>query len=243
MRTTEEPTHIICTWDQCGKLFHDSVNYINHVDEHSAEAESIDGESLSNLLNEYYLIIDINIADLYMCQFASCDYITKTQAAFVRHVAFHSYHERIKNIGINVVERQRLPKCIILDRYQVGEIAANECRWHRCNQTFDNINEFLCHVRDHTKNKQKYCRKGDFNKCEWLGMLMNDINILDINIKIASTGCSLKFTSLYKLIDHLRSHTTEKVIACPICGNLYSSKTRFADHRRRQIPSECKFKF
>lgn len=46
--------------------------------------------------------------------------------------------------------------------------------------------------------------------------------------------------SQYKLSDHMRSHTKERVIACPTCGSTFATKTKFCDHRRRQLPIECK---
>lgn len=46
--------------------------------------------------------------------------------------------------------------------------------------------------------------------------------------------------SQYKLSDHMRSHTKERVIACPTCGSMFATKTKFCDHRRRQLPIERK---
>ena len=38
----------------------------------------------------------------------------------------------------------------------------------------------------------------------------------------------------WKLTDHARTHTQERVIACPQCGTLFSNKTKFKDHLDRQ---------
>ena len=48
------------------------------------------------------------------------------------------------------------------------------------------------------------------------------------------TGCGLKLKNKYKMREHLRSHTQEKVVACPTCGGLFSSRTKFFDHLTRQ---------
>ena len=54
-------------------------------------------------------------------------------------------------------------------------------------------------------------------------------------------GCDTVVKSRYKLREHLRSHTQEKVIACPTCGGLFSNFTRFTDHiNRQQIAGQCK---
>lgn len=37
-----------------------------------------------------------------------------------------------------------------------------------------------------------------------------------------------------KLREHLRSHTQEKVVACPGCGGMYASNTKLFDHIIRQ---------
>ena len=45
--------------------------------------------------------------------------------------------------------------------------------------------------------------------------------------------------SRYKIQEHLRSHTQEKAVACPTCGNLFSCFTKFKDHLIKQDDS-CK---
>jgi len=40
--------------------------------------------------------------------------------------------------------------------------------------------------------------------------------------------------SKHKLKDHFKSHTQEKVVACPTCGALFSCRTKFFDHLTRQ---------
>lgn len=41
-----------------------------------------------------------------------------------------------------------------------------------------------------------------------------------------------------KLREHLRSHTQEKVVACPGCGAMYANNTKFFDHIKRQSALE-----
>lgn len=52
------------------------------------------------------------------------------------------------------------------------------------------------------------------------------------------TGCNGKYPSLYKLRDHMKCHTKEKIVACPDCGATFASKTKFHTHCQRQIPLE-----
>jgi len=55
-----------------------------------------------------------------------------------------------------------------------------------------------------------------------------------------SAGCKSVFRSVYKLADHVRSHTQEKLVGCPTCGGLFATKTKFFDHCKRQVPLESK---
>ncbi|NXU21177.1 HINFP factor, partial [Pardalotus punctatus] len=49
-----------------------------------------------------------------------------------------------------------------------------------------------------------------------------------------SPDCDCTFKGRCKLRDHLRSHTQEKVVACPTCGGMFANNTKFFDHIRRQ---------
>lgn len=51
-------------------------------------------------------------------------------------------------------------------------------------------------------------------------------------------GCQTVPKSKHKLKDHIRSHTQEKVVACPTCGGLFSNATKFFDHIKRQSQSD-----
>ncbi|XP_019365937.1 PREDICTED: histone H4 transcription factor isoform X2 [Gavialis gangeticus] len=46
--------------------------------------------------------------------------------------------------------------------------------------------------------------------------------------------CDCTFKGRCKLREHLRSHTQEKVVACPTCGGMFANNTKFFDHIRRQ---------
>ncbi|KFO99803.1 Histone H4 transcription factor, partial [Calypte anna] len=48
------------------------------------------------------------------------------------------------------------------------------------------------------------------------------------------SDCDCTFKGRCKLREHLRSHTQEKVVACPTCGGMFANNTKFFDHIRRQ---------
>ena len=47
-------------------------------------------------------------------------------------------------------------------------------------------------------------------------------------------GCSFSCNRLGNLSAHLRSHTQEKVVACPQCGLLFTARAKLRDHLVRQ---------
>lgn len=51
-------------------------------------------------------------------------------------------------------------------------------------------------------------------------------------------GCDAFFKIKYRLREHLRSHTQERLVACPTCGCMFSSNTKFFDHIQRQAEPE-----
>lgn len=48
------------------------------------------------------------------------------------------------------------------------------------------------------------------------------------------TGCDAFFKIRYRLREHMRSHTQERLVACPTCGSMFASNTKFFDHLHRQ---------
>lgn len=46
--------------------------------------------------------------------------------------------------------------------------------------------------------------------------------------------CTQDFRDRHKLKDHVRTHTHEKSLACPMCGALFANRTKFLDHMSRQ---------
>lgn len=47
--------------------------------------------------------------EVYVCLWAECTYLTGGANEIQRHVTYHSYHTRLKNIGGKVSEEWKLP--------------------------------------------------------------------------------------------------------------------------------------
>ena len=55
------------------------------------------------------------------------------------------------------------------------------------------------------------------------------------------SGCNFTTVNHYKLKEHCRSHTREKILACMTCGGMFANKAKFVDHVVRQNSSGCKW--
>lgn len=53
-------------------------------------------------------------------------------------------------------------------------------------------------------------------------------------VHFPAAGCDAFFKIRYRLREHMRSHTQEKLVACPTCGSMFSSNTKLFDHLHRQ---------
>ncbi|XP_011307228.1 histone H4 transcription factor [Fopius arisanus] len=158
---------------------------------------------------------------VYACQWHDCGFENGISEEITRHVNFHAYHTKLKCIGSNIRERIKLPKC---HRENLGlhvfNISSPQlCQWEECLKLFNNFQLFLYHIIQHLESNPRGNKVEGGVRCKW-------------------TGCTAKFPSVYKLKDHIKCHTKEKIVACPDCGNVFASNTKFHDHCRRQIPLE-----
>ncbi|EFN64089.1 MBD2-interacting zinc finger protein [Camponotus floridanus] len=159
--------------------------------------------------------------EVYACQWKDCSYYTDVCDEIVQHVNYHAYHTKLKCIGSNVRGRTKLPRCRRDPEWRniIDSPSPHMCRWEECLQMFKNYQMYLYHVTIHMKDCPRGNRVKDGVKCKW-------------------TGCNGKYPSLYKLRDHMKCHTKEKIVACPDCGATFASKTKFHTHCQRQIPLE-----
>ncbi|CAF90902.1 unnamed protein product, partial [Tetraodon nigroviridis] len=90
-----------------------------------------------------------------------------------------------------------------------GQLA---CRWMKCHQFFDSLQELVDHINDfHVKPEKDsgYC-------CQWEGCARNGRG----------------FNARYKMLIHIRTHTNEKPHHCPTCNKSFSRLENLKIHTR-----------
>ncbi|XP_061172474.1 histone H4 transcription factor-like [Saccostrea echinata] len=198
------PLSLMCEWASCKETFLDMEQFTNHLKAH------LTGVTSNGIMEE---------ATEYRCLWRDCEMtITGHVTDFVRHVYFHSFHVKIKCLGSQMVRSLKLQGCQLDEqsRNLIPELPERlQCGWKECETIMDIPEAFYRHVDSHALSFPEGNNVPGGCKCSW-------------------EGCDAVSKSKYKLREHLRSHTQEKIVACPICGGLFSSRTKFLDHLKRQ---------
>lgn len=200
-----------CEWRECKEVLKSMKEFICHVSFHSTDY--VQETFAPDLVR--------NGGVCFSCGWRECGaQIIGTIVDFNRHVYFHVFHVRLKSMGTLLSQELNLGQCMLgaQSRNWIPELPEHlECSWLECGVIFDNPYLFYCHVSQHAEMYPE--GKAVVCKCLW-------------------SGCDSIIRSKHKLKEHLRSHTQEKIIACPTCGGLFCSRTKLTDHIRRQAQSE-----
>uniref|UniRef100_UPI00398E3EC7 histone H4 transcription factor n=1 Tax=Pristiophorus japonicus TaxID=55135 RepID=UPI00398E3EC7 len=204
---------LLCEWGSCGFTASGMEEFSNHIAGHLKEQLQRDVNA-------------IEPQEEHQCLWADCGfYSVKSSADLIRHVYFHAYHTKLKHWGLQSLQAQTELEHCLLDqqsRNVIPEIPESfVCLWGHCDSSFENPEWFYRHVDMH-------------------GMCSDRDATIDTNLIIPCCwkDCEATFKVKFKLREHLRSHTQEKVVACPTCGGMFASNTKFFDHIRRQTAME-----
>ncbi|KAJ7996177.1 hypothetical protein DPEC_G00234350 [Dallia pectoralis] len=210
-RKEDSVLELECEWGSCQDTFHRMQDFCEHVECHLKVLDVEDEDSHS---------------DEHSCLWRDCGFCSmESVVELQRHVYFHCYHTKLKQWGQDVLKsKPMLGTCTIgfHNRNIVPDITDNfTCQWDKCDHpSLTNPEWFYRHVEMHSM-------------C--VDVPSSD---KDASVHCAWKDCEAIFKGRFKLREHLRSHTGEKVVACPICGGMFANNTKFFDHIRRQTTME-----
>ena len=212
-----EEFNYFCEWEDCEQnQFTDLNEFLSHLREHwskSVEDAKNEGKELK-------------------CQWFGCvEAEFNGPGDFQVHLSYHGFHSKLMSFGLNEMK---------LISTQLGKnVTCNidgstrtvlpplpdmfVCGWKDCFRIFQEVEDFYRHVERHpfddggeSPPKRQKGKTSEIAKCLWL-------------------DCSSTSNTKSHIRQHLRSHTQEKIIACPNCGAMFSHKNKFSDHLLRQL--------
>ncbi|XP_035291241.1 histone H4 transcription factor [Anguilla anguilla] len=212
-RREDAEVELVCEWESCQDTFSRMQEFCEHVEKH-LQALRLEDEDPETLAEEQ------------SCLWQECGFCSvEGPGELLRHVYFHCYHTKLKQWGQNVLQSQpELGSCVLglQNRNIVPDITDNfVCQWENCETSLDNPEWFYRHVEMHgmCMDMKSNGKEESVVRCGW-------------------KDCEATFKARFKLREHLRSHTQEKVVACPTCGGMFANNTKFFDHIRRQTTIE-----
>ncbi|RXM94029.1 Histone H4 transcription factor [Acipenser ruthenus] len=214
-RVKKDGLELSCEWGRCQFSTARMEEFCEHAREHLEGKLQVNSEEEEELLEEH------------SCLWLECGFCTlDNPVELARHVYFHCYHTKLKQWGLRTLQGQpHLGSCTLdyQNRNIIPEIQDNlVCLWEHCEQdSFENPEWFYRHVDMHGLCAEARCKNSE-----------------DAVLPCGWKECEATFKSRFKLREHLRSHTQEKVVACHTCGGMFANNTKFFDHIRRQTTIE-----
>lgn len=199
-----------CEWAKCKPSeseFRTDEEYFAHIARHAKEIEERP-------------VPDDD--DVYFCQWDLCEFDCDDPKMMVRHLYAHAYHTKIKARGASFCANVKVPACKLDSKRRNLILPENRtdffCHWNDCNYSFVSMQDFIAHVRYHVMLAYPpVTEKQDvIVQCEWY-------------------QCNKSYLKQCHMLNHMVSHTGEKVIACYNCGARFVSKYKMLDHLKRQM--------
>uniref|UniRef100_A0A3P9LX03 Zgc:112083 n=1 Tax=Oryzias latipes TaxID=8090 RepID=A0A3P9LX03_ORYLA len=203
-----ENFEVVCEWASCGFSGHTMEELSDHMSAH---------------LNEYLGDNDaLEELDEYACLWNACEFLAMGSPAELEvHAYSHNYHSKLKFVGSQLLKsRPDLPSCNqgvhsnnLLPEGSDGYV----CQWEHCDVCF-----FFVTIDHSCCLLALSCR-----------LFRNSSRRFSATGQVHQTDVP-PVSPAYRLREHMRSHTQERLVACPTCGSMFSSNTKLFDHLQRQ---------
>ena len=143
-----------CEWADCCFVSDDFDTFYEHVKAHT-----------TNFLSE---------TEANACQWRQCSSDShEDEQELVRHVLFHAYHAKLKDLGLKAQKEAQLNACK-LDHHarNLVPVFSEEfsCCWKNCNVTTSCPRNYYAHVNGHVGSTVKGA--DDRISCEWKGVIL-----------------------------------------------------------------------
>jgi len=223
IKVEEEHLEMACEWADCDFQTDNMNAFMAHVSSHvdndvpltdeGGEEEEVEGSSSGVKPKQP------PDQQLFGCLWQDCDHQTPSSGEIVRHIHFHTYHTKLKSRGKNVLTATGIEPCKMDARLRNRLPDLSEpfvCLWEGCTEppVFSQATLFYWHTQWHSEE----FRGEKEIKCKW-------------------KDCSTMTKSVAKLREHVRVHSQERVVGCPVCGGLFANRSKFFDHCKRQEDS------
>ena len=217
-----------------------SIHDVDIIDEDDEEEEE------ERLMEESDLSVTCDEDRFYCCLWRSCGYISQSKDEITRHINFHTFHTKLKFHGASVWKETGIEPCSIgtHQRNVIPELSEPLfCQWEGCSRMVPNE---ASDENDAMEKENQFCEPLKFYwHVAWHSEEMRDTGKKDTNdgkqskhkmIPCRWKDCTSKVGTVSKLKDHLRVHSQERAVACPVCGGLFTNRSKFYDHCKRQAP-------
>ncbi|CAG2111171.1 unnamed protein product [Medioppia subpectinata] len=218
---------LFCEWTDCHKVFNDLVLYLQHLREvHTSCDTNSDKDNQNNDINADEDHEEETNRE-FSCRWIGCEENHfDNYSQFCLHVSYHGFHQKLMSNGLSIMKTLGESISCQMDssaRNVLPELPhVFVCGWKECFTDFVDSESFYRHVDTHAVEEvaipslsREELKRTKFAKCLWI-------------------SCESAFTSRTHLKEHLRSHTQEKLMACPSCGAMFCNRSKFVDHLYRQ---------
>ncbi|RWS07129.1 hypothetical protein B4U79_01612 [Dinothrombium tinctorium] len=214
---------LFCEWNECETpAFDDLALFLSHIKSHCDSMHLVSAD-------------DSNETPLGCCWNGCNEDEFSDKLQLYLHISYHGFHTKLMSRGSALIKRisrivQKEVQCYMDNstRTVLPQLpSAFVCGWQECHAEFNDAESFYRHVETHPFDipipslSKEALRESRFAKCKW-------------------DNCQSGFDTRSHLKEHLKSHSQEKVIACPNCGAMFCAVTKFCDHLLRQLDMEEK---